>query len=73
MSSNATHLSHATVQHELIPGHHLQLFMLERYAPHRQLFQTPFLVEGWALHWEMLLWDSGFHEDPKDKVGPFLH
>jgi uncharacterized protein (DUF885 family) len=26
MSSNATHLSRATVQHELIPGHHLQLY-----------------------------------------------
>eukprot|EP01043_Picozoa_sp_COSAG02_P085836 COSAG02_NODE_23410_length_719_cov_2.338710_2_plen_78_part_01 len=25
----------------------------------RQLFRTPFLVEGWALHWEMLLWDIG--------------
>ena len=30
---------------------------------------TRFLVEGWALHWEMLLWDIGFHDDPKDKVG----
>ena len=69
MRSNATHLSHATVQHELIPGHHLQLFMLERYQSHRQLFRTPFLVEGWALHWEMLLWDQGFHATPEDKVG----
>ena len=65
MRSNATHLSHATVQHELIPGHHLQLFMLERYQSHRQLFRTPFLVEGWALHWEMLLWDQGFHATPE--------
>ena len=69
MSSNATHLSRATVQHELIPGHHLQLFMLQRYNTHRQLFQTPFLVEGWALHWEMLLWDLNFAATPEDKVG----
>jgi uncharacterized protein (DUF885 family) len=69
MSSNATHLSRATVQHELIPGHHLQLYMLQRYNTHRQLFRTPFLVEGWALHWEMLLWDSNFAAKPEDKVG----
>ena len=29
-------------------GHHLQLYMLERYATHRRLFETPFLVEGWV-------------------------
>ena len=31
MRGNGVHVSRATVQHELIPGHHLQGFMAERY------------------------------------------
>ena len=26
-------------------------------------------MEGWALHWEMLLWDQGFTKTPEDRVG----
>ena len=59
----------ATVHHELIPGHHLQIFMSERFNAHRRLFRTPFLVEGWALYWEMRLWDMGFQRNAEDKVG----
>jgi dipeptidyl-peptidase-4 len=69
MRGNNVHFSKATVHHELIPGHHLQLFMADRYRTHRQLFRTPFLVEGWALYWEMLLWNMGFHESPEDRIG----
>ncbi len=59
----------ATVHHELIPGHHLQGFMADRWRPYRGAFATPFLGEGWALWWEMLLWDLGFHPTPADRVG----
>lgn len=70
MRGNNPHFSHATVFHELIPGHHLQGFMNERYMPHRRpAFGTPFWTEGWALYWEMLLWDKGFHATPEDRVG----
>lgn len=69
MRGNNRHFSKATVHHELIPGHHLQLFMAERYNAHRKLFRTPFLVEGWALYWEMLLWDLGFADSPEDEIG----
>jgi Bacterial protein of unknown function (DUF885) len=69
MRGNNTHFSRATVQHELIPGHHLQGFMNDRYATHRRLFETPFWTEGWALYWEMLLWDLGFPRSPEDRVG----
>ncbi|MEZ4587259.1 MAG: DUF885 family protein [Gemmatimonadales bacterium] len=69
MRGNNVHFSRATVFHELIPGHHLQGFMGARYQPHRQLFGTPFWTEGWALYWEMLLWDLGFHRSPEDRVG----
>lgn len=70
MRGNSPHLSHATVHHELIPGHHLQGFMNQRYQSHRRAaFGTPFWTEGWALYWEMLLWDMGFNATPEDRVG----
>lgn len=69
MRGNNRHFSRATVQHELIPGHHLQGFMNERYQPHRRLFRTPFWTEGWALYWEMRLWDLGFPQTPEDRIG----
>ena len=69
MRGNNPHFSHATVFHELNPGHHLQGFMAARYNSHRRLFQTPFWSEGQALYWEMFLWDHGFHATPEDRVG----
>ncbi len=69
LRGNNVHFSRATVFHELIPGHHLQGFMNARYNPHRQAFQTPFWIEGWALYWEMLLWDRGFALTPENKIG----
>ena len=69
MRGNNPSFSHATVHHELIPGHHLQIFMSKRYNTHREVFNTPFLVEGWALYWEMLLWDKGFARTPEERVG----
>lgn len=69
MRGNNPHFARATVFHELIPGHHLQGFMTSRYRPYRSLFRTPFSVEGWALYWEFLMWDSGFQKTPEDKIG----
>jgi uncharacterized protein (DUF885 family) len=69
MRGNGPHLSHATVFHELIPGHELQGFMAQRYNPHRRLFTTPFLIEGWALYWEYVMWDQGFQATPEDRIG----
>ncbi len=69
MRGNNIHFARATVQHELIPGHHLQGFMTDRYNAHRNLFRTPFWGEGWALYWEMRLWDLGFPTTPEDRIG----
>ncbi len=69
MRSNNEHFSRATVHHELIPGHHLQYHMLPRYRPYRTVFNTPFWIEGWALYWEMLLWDLDFARSAEDRVG----
>jgi len=69
MRGNNRHFSRATVQHELIPGHHLQFFMTQRYRPYRRQFDTPFWIEGWALYWELLLWDLDFPQSPEDRIG----
>jgi len=69
MRGNNIHFSRATVFHELIPGHHLQGFMNERYNPQRRAFATPFWTEGEALYWEMLFWDLGFPQSPEDRIG----
>jgi uncharacterized protein (DUF885 family) len=69
LRGNNVHFARATVFHELIPGHHLQEFMTTRYNAHRGSFDTPFWVEGWALYWEMLLWDLGFPKTPENRVG----
>ncbi len=69
MRGNNSAFLHIVTPHELIPGHHLQGFMASRYSTQRQMFSTPFLVEGWALHWEMLLWDLGYTATPEEKVG----
>ncbi|HEY3383703.1 MAG TPA: DUF885 family protein [Vicinamibacterales bacterium] len=69
LRGNNIHFARATVHHELVPGHHLQGFMADRYNPHRQLFSTPFYGEGWSLYWEMLLWDLGFPQSAENRVG----
>lgn len=69
MRGNNIHFSRATVFHELIPGHELQEFIAARYRPYRRVFDTPFIVEGWSLYWEMLLWDLNFARSPEDRIG----
>jgi hypothetical protein len=68
MRGNNPHFSRATVHHELIAGHHLQGFMNNRYKTYRH-YRTPFWTEGWALYWELVLWDINFPRGPEDKIG----
>ncbi|KAJ6084297.1 Protein of unknown function DUF885 [Penicillium sp. IBT 16267x] len=70
MRGNNIHFSRATVFHEMIPGHHLQLFMNARHRPYRRLFDTPFWIEGWSLYWEFILWDDDrFKKTPQNRIG----
>lgn len=69
LRGNNSHFSRAVVFHELIPGHNLQYFMSERFNSYRRPFGTSFWTEGWALYWEMLLYDLGFAPKPEDRVG----
>ncbi|MBL8881361.1 MAG: DUF885 family protein, partial [Phycisphaerales bacterium] len=48
MRGNNRHFAHATVFHELIPGHGLQQYYQSRWNTHRGQFSTPFWTEGWA-------------------------
>ena len=68
MRGNNPHFSRATVHHELIAGHYLQQFMQEHYNTYRN-FNTPFWTEGWALYWELTLWDEKFPQSPEDRIG----
>jgi hypothetical protein len=69
LRANNRHFCRATVFHELIPGHHLQGWYADRFNQHRDLYYTPFYIEGWALWWEFHLWDLGFPQTPADKAG----
>jgi uncharacterized protein (DUF885 family) len=69
LRANNRHFSRATVHHELIPGHHLQGFVNSRSNTHRGVFRTPFYHEGWALWWEIHLWDMGFPVTPENRMG----
>jgi hypothetical protein len=72
MRGNNRYFARATVFHELIPGHHMQGYMTQRYRAYRGLFSTPFWTEGMAFYWEMLLWDLGFTHTPEQRIGALV-
>ena len=69
LRGNNMFFARATVFHELVPGHHMQGYMTQRYRTYRSLFSVPFWTEGMAFYWEMLLWDLGFTHTPEQRVG----
>ncbi len=69
MRGNNPAFAHATVFHELIPGHWLQQFMSARYRPYRQLFSSGFWLEGNAFYWETRYWDLGYDQTPEQRIG----
>ena len=69
MRGNNRHFTRIVTAHELIPGHHLQAFAAARPRSYRKVFWTPFFAEGWAVYWEMLLWDKGYGQSPEDRIG----
>jgi uncharacterized protein (DUF885 family) len=69
MRGNNIPFARATVFHEMIPGHHLEGFMSARYRPYRRVLRTPFWEEGWALYWELRMWDLNFGRTPAERIG----
>ncbi|MEO1618121.1 MAG: DUF885 family protein [Planctomycetota bacterium] len=69
LRGNNPAFSKATVHHELIPGHHLQMYQMARFQPQRQRFSTPFWLEGWAVYWEFVMYEGGFPTTPEERLG----
>ena len=70
LRGNTPHFNFPTVQHEIVPGHHYQKFMRDRFNSHRgPLNDTPFWTEGWAFYWELRLWDTDFARNDPDRMG----
>jgi uncharacterized protein (DUF885 family) len=69
MRGNNLHTTRLVTAHEVIPGHHYQAYMSRSVHPERRIFGTPFFSEGWALYWEILLWDQGYPRGPEDRIG----
>ena len=43
--------------------------MTSRHKSYRRPFYNPFWTEGWALYWEIILWNKGFPQTPEQKLG----
>jgi uncharacterized protein (DUF885 family) len=69
MRGNNRHFLHIVMPHELIPGHHQQGYFAARERSYRRTFNTPFFVEGWAVYWEMRLWEKGYARNAADRIG----
>ncbi len=70
MRGNNRPWSHATAFHEMIPGHNLVNYYSQRYGGYRpSLGGGPFFGEGWAVYWELILYDMGFNDTPEERVG----
>jgi hypothetical protein len=70
MRGNNRPWSHATAFHEMIPGHNLVQYFGQRYNGYRpSLGGGPFYGEGWAVYWELVFYDMGFHDTPEERVG----
>jgi uncharacterized protein (DUF885 family) len=72
LRGNNIYFARATVFHELIPGHHMQQYMTQRYRTYRGMFSTPFWTEGMAFYWEMTMWDLGFTHTPEQRIGALV-
>ena len=58
--------------HEAIPGHHFQIAIAQELTGvpiFRKIINFTSYVEGWALYAEQLAAESGFEEDPYDRLG----
>jgi hypothetical protein len=69
LRGNNTNFSRGIVFHELVPGHHMQGYMSQRYRVYRAPFHTAFWTEGMAFYWEMLMWDLGYDRTPEQRIG----
>ncbi len=67
MRGNNRHFMRLVIPHEVIPGHHLQMYYAARNRP--AFLHTPFYIEGWAFYTELRFWDMGWARTPEDRIG----
>jgi uncharacterized protein (DUF885 family) len=58
-----------TTWHEAYPGHHLQLvYAKDHPSLVRRLNESPLLSEGWGLYCEELAAETGYYDDPRERI-----
>ncbi|MGQ0552704.1 MAG: DUF885 domain-containing protein [Planctomycetota bacterium] len=58
-----------TTWHEAYPGHHLQLvYAKDNPSLVRKLNDSPLLSEGWGLYCEELAHETGYYDDPRERL-----
>ncbi|MFL6117237.1 MAG: DUF885 domain-containing protein [Catenulispora sp.] len=56
--------------HEAYPGHHWHLsWLAEQGRLVRNMFTTPYFIEGWALYIETAMREQGYFADPRHELG----
>jgi uncharacterized protein (DUF885 family) len=69
LESNAYPSMPSTAVHEAYPGHHWHLVMAKlNPRPVRQVLQTSYFAEGWALYAERMMRELGFFTDVRHKM-----
>jgi uncharacterized protein (DUF885 family) len=59
----------STCVHEAYPGHHVQLTRCREIPSKvRRVYGTPVFIEGWAFYCEQLAEETGFLEDPRQRL-----
>ena len=72
LQSRPTYEIEALSYHEAVPGHHLQIALmqeLEELPAFRRFSGFTAFVEGWGLYSEQLGYDVGFYNDPYSRFG----
>ncbi len=69
LESNAEFEIPSTTAHEAYPGHHLHFVHMANATMLRQVLESTFFVEGWALDAEQMMADAGFFRSDAELMG----
>ena len=69
LKSNADYMIPSVTAHETYPGHHLHWVEAEGSDALRQMLNSTYFIEGWALYVEKMMDEQGFYRDPAERLG----
>ena len=69
LESNAHYGIAATTAHETYPGHHAHFARIANASVLRQLLQSEYFTEGWALYAEKMMSEQGFYRSDEELLG----